>query len=177
MPHVCRHMLGVPCPESQIDEPPKMNEYFSRSNTQGVRRASYFSAVMRFLVLTAGVFLPLAAQAQDEGARFQQDPVEQVAVRLLVALAIIGILVVIYSLIRYRGSAVGPASWGVLLAGAVALPLLITGVGTILVFQRAERVEFCASCHLTMKPFVDDLKNPNEQQLGGPTLSKPIYSR
>jgi nitrate/TMAO reductase-like tetraheme cytochrome c subunit len=68
-------------------------------------------------------------------------------------------------LIRYKGSAVGPASWGVLLAGAVALPLLITGVGTILVFERAERVEFCASCHLTMQPFVDDLKNPKSNSL------------
>ena len=117
-----------------------MNECSSRSRAQGVRRTSHFSAAMRFLALNAGVFLPLTARAQDEGARFQQDPVEQVAVRLLVALAIIGILVVIYSLIRYRGSAVGPASWGVLLAGAVAFPLLISGVGTILVFQRAERV-------------------------------------
>ena len=88
MPYVCGHMLGVPRPESQIDEPPKMNEYFNRGNTQGARRTSHFSASMRFLVLSAGVFLPSAAQAQDESARFQQDPVEQVAVRLLVALAI-----------------------------------------------------------------------------------------
>ncbi len=52
----------------------------------------------------------------------------------------------------------GPVSWGLLFAGAVAIPLLITGVGTILVFQKAERVEFCASCHLTMKSFVDDMQ-------------------
>jgi cytochrome c nitrite reductase small subunit len=42
---------------------------------------------------------------------------------------------------------------------------LITGVGTILVFEKAERVDFCASCHLTMKPFVEDMKNPKSDSL------------
>jgi cytochrome c nitrite reductase small subunit len=125
----------------------------------------YWMALAKRGCLAGALLFPLAARAQDEASRFQQDPVETVAVRLLIALAVIGILVVTYSLIRYKGSAVGPASWGVLLAGAVALPLLITGVGTILVFERAERVEFCASCHLTMQPFVDDLKNPKSNSL------------
>src|ERR1700746_1945488 len=133
--------------------------------TQGNGRRLSLRAIVRSVLLSGFLLFPAVARAQEEGARFQRDPVEQVAVRVLVALAIIGILVVTYSLIRYRGAAVGPASWGVLIAGAVALPLLITGVGTILVFQRAERVEFCAPCHLTMKPFVDDLKNPTSKSL------------
>ena len=120
---------------------------------------------LRSLVLPCFVLLPAVARAQEEAARFQQDPVEQIAVRLLAGLAVIGVLIVTYSLIRYKGSAVGPVSWGALLTGAVAFPLLITGVGTILVFQRAERVEFCASCHLTMQPFVDDMKNPKSNSL------------
>lgn len=111
------------------------------------------------------VLFPLAARAQQEAARFQQDPVEQVGARVLVTLAIIGIGVVTYSLLKYRGAAVGPVSWGLLIAGAVAFPMLITGVGTILVFERAERVEFCASCHITMKAFVDDMKDPKSDSL------------
>jgi cytochrome c nitrite reductase small subunit len=82
-----------------------------------------------------------------------------------VTLAILGVGIVTYSLLKYRGAAVGPVSWGLLIAGAVAFPLLITGVGTILVFERAERVEFCASCHVTMKVFVDDMKNPKSDSL------------
>jgi cytochrome c nitrite reductase small subunit len=117
-------------------------------------------------VLLAGyVLFPLVARAQQEAARFQQDPVEQIGARLVVALAIIGAGVAIYSLLKYKGAAVGPISWGLLIAGAVAAPLLITGVGTILVFERAERVEFCASCHLTMKSFVDDMKDPKSMSL------------
>jgi len=118
------------------------------------------------LLLSVFPFFASAGSAPtDPAAQFQQDPVQKVAAGVLLVLAVIGIVIVIYSLIRYRGSAVGPASWVVLITGAVAFPLLITGVGTILVFQRAERVEFCASCHLTMQPFVDDLKNPKSNSL------------
>ncbi|MGH9711717.1 MAG: NapC/NirT family cytochrome c [Candidatus Acidiferrales bacterium] len=116
--------------------------------------------------LSAGLILfPSVARAQQEATRFQEDPVEQVAVRVVVTLAVIGIGVVIYSLLKYKGAAVGPTSWAFLLAGGVIFPLLITGVGTILVFERAERVEFCASCHLTMKSFVDDMKDPKSNSL------------
>lgn len=119
----------------------------------------------RALSLAAFLLFPLVARAQQEALRFQQDPAEHFAARLLVTLAIFGIGVVIYSLLRHHGTAVGPVSWGVLLVGAVVLPLSISGVGTILVFERAERVEFCNSCHLTMKSFVDDMKNPNSNSL------------
>lgn len=121
---------------------------------------------IRAVLLSTGfMILPFVARARQEASPFQQDPVEQVAARLLVALAIVGIAVVIYSLLKYKGAAEGAVSWGLLIAGAMAFPLLITGVGTILVFERAERVEFCASCHLTMKPFVDDMKNPKSDSL------------
>ena len=124
------------------------------------------TVTIRAVVLTAGFILfPLLTHAQQEASPFQQDPVEQVAARLLVALALIGIAVVLYSLLKYKGAAEGAVSWGLLIAGALAFPLLITSVGTILVFERAERVEFCASCHLTMKPFVDDMKNPKSDSL------------
>lgn len=122
-------------------------------------------AATQFFV-AAGFFLfPFIARAQQEAERFQQDPVEHVGARVLVAIAIAGIGVVTYSLLKYRGAAVGPVSWGLLIAGAVAFPMLISGVGTILVFEKAERVEFCASCHLTMKSFVDDMHDPKSNSL------------
>jgi hypothetical protein len=119
----------------------------------------------RVLALTGFVLFPFVARAQQDAQRFQQDPVEHLAARLVVALAFVGILVAIYSLLKYQGAVLGPVSWGLLFVGAVATPLLITGVGTILVFEKAERVEFCASCHLTMKSFVDDMKNPQSASL------------
>ncbi len=133
--------------------------------SQERKRRSRAGARVLALQLGGFAFFPSLARAQQEAARFQMDPVEHAAVRLLVALAIIGIVVVIYSLLKYKGAAVGPLSWGLLVAGTVASPLLITSVGTILVFERAERVEFCASCHLTMKSFVDDMKDPKSNSL------------
>ncbi len=96
---------------------------------------------------------------------FQQDPVDYYGSRFLAVLIVAGIALVLYSLIRYRGRAAGPVPWGVLLAGVAVLPILVTSAGTVLALQRAERVEFCASCHLTMKPFVDDMKNPKSGSL------------
>ncbi len=112
------------------------------------------------------LFSPMLARAQQpEALRFQQDPAEHVAVRLLVTLAIAGIVVVTYSLLKYKGRTARAFPWALLIAGTLALPLLITSTGTILVFDRAERVEFCASCHLTMKPFVDDMQDPKSNSL------------
>ncbi len=54
-------------------------------------------------MLTGFVLFPLVARAQQEAARFQQDPVERAAARFLVVLAIIGAGVTIYSLLKYRG--------------------------------------------------------------------------
>lgn len=119
---------------------------------------------MRFLWLAGLMLTPLLLRAQ-EGSQFQSDPVERFGARLLTCVIILGIAVVLYSLVRYRGRTVGAASWGVLALGAGILPVVSSGVGTVLVFERAERVEFCQSCHLTMKTFVTDMKDPKSESL------------
>src|SRR6267143_6831529 len=141
----------MPCKGPQMNRRLAMRSCPGVSRTRERKRRLRASARILGLLLAGFVLFPFLAGAQQEAARFQTDPVEHAAVRVLVALAITGIVVVIYSLLKYKGAAVGPLSWVLLIAGAVASPLLITGVGTILVFERAERVEFCASCHLTMK--------------------------
>lgn len=142
-----------------------MSSGYGNFGTRDRNRAWSTGARNRALLLVGVILFPVVARAQQEASRFQQDPVEHLAARLVAVLAIIGIGVVIYSLLKHRGEAVGPVSWGLLLMGAVAFPLSMTGVGTILVFERAERVEFCNSCHLTMKSFVDDMKNPKSNSL------------
>ena len=107
---------------------------------------------------------PLLVWAQ-EGSRFQQDPVEHFGARFLAVVIIVGIGVVLYSLMRYRGRTANAMSWGFLALGVGILPALSSGVGTVLVFERAERVQFCESCHLTMKVFVTDMKNPKSESL------------
>jgi len=42
---------------------------------------------------------------------------------------------------------------------------MFTGVGTILALERVRTVPLCGSCHLTMKPYVDDMMNPKSNSL------------
>jgi nitrate/TMAO reductase-like tetraheme cytochrome c subunit len=127
---------------------------------------------VKFRRLSAGLAAALAllpaqllAQGQAHASQFQQDPVERYGARVLTVIIVLGILVVLYSILRYRGRVTGPVSWGFLALGVAIFPVLTSGFGTVLVFERAERVEFCESCHLTMQSFVDDMKNPKSISL------------
>jgi cytochrome c nitrite reductase small subunit len=115
--------------------------------------------------LAAWAVFCAAAYGQEHANMFQTDPVEEYGSRFLQGVLTIGILLVVFSLLRYRGRIVGSSSMAVLVAGVVVLPSISLLLGTLLVFERAERVEFCASCHLTMQPYVDDLRNPDSNSL------------
>jgi len=109
------------------------------------------------------LFVPARAMAQQHA--FQQDPVDQYISRCLSVVIFIGVALVLWSLVRYRGRDVGVISWGFLIAGTCIFPMMLTGVGTILVFERVRTVPVCASCHLTMKSYVDDMMNPKSNSL------------
>ena len=47
----------------------------------------------------------------------------------------------------------------------LGVPVLVFLTGMPLVFERAERVEFCASCHLAMQRYVTDMANPKSESL------------
>ncbi|MCP5119360.1 MAG: hypothetical protein GY953_51825, partial [bacterium] len=106
-----------------------------------------------------------AAYGQADDAAFSGDPVEYYGVRFFIAILIFGAAIILYSLIRYRGRVHGPFSWVVLVAGVLVVPFISTMFGTLLVFERAERVEFCGSCHQAMQVYVDDMQNPNSESL------------
>jgi cytochrome c nitrite reductase small subunit len=121
------------------------------------------SGWLRALPCCAAILLPLAAHAQS--TNFHVDPVDYYGSRFLAGVIVLGIVILLYSLVRYRGRTSSPLAWGLLIVGAGLLPVFSSGFGTVLVFARAEKVEFCESCHLTMQSFVDDLKNPNSTSL------------
>jgi cytochrome c nitrite reductase small subunit len=105
------------------------------------------------------------AAATGAESPFLRDPVEFYGSRLLIALLVLGIILVLYSLVRFRGRVAGTWSWIVLVTAVAALPLASVAFGSLLVFERAERVEFCASCHLAMKVYVDDMVDPSSHSL------------
>ncbi len=74
---------------------------------------------------------------------FQQDPVDQYGSRFLAVVILIGAGLVLWSLFRYRGRDVGPISWGFLIASTSIFPMILSGVGTILVVERVKTVQLC----------------------------------
>lgn len=120
-------------------------------------RSEWYQRVLYGMVLFPG------ARLQQDTSQF--DPVDHYGSRVLAGLIVLGIVLVLYSLIRYRGKAAGAASWGVLVLGAGILPILVSSAGGVLVVERSQKVEMCNSCHLAMRPYVDDMKNPKSQSL------------
>jgi len=127
------------------------------------KRSRARRALQCFVALTCWTAWPCEAGAQQNA--FQQDPVDLYGSRFLAAVIVIGLGLVLYSLIRYRGRDSGPVSWGLLLAGSCVFPMILSGFGTILVVERVKTVKLCGSCHLTMKPYVDDMMNPQSNSL------------
>ena len=114
-----------------------------------------------FLLFPAGAF----AQAGDVAALFQRDPVEEHGARLLTGILALGIGLILYSLVRYRGRVQGSTTWAVFTFALIVLPFAVIAFGSILVFQRAEKVSFCGSCHLAMDAYVKDLLDPGSSSL------------
>ena len=78
------------------------------------------------------------------------------------ALILLGIIA---SLLVFRGRQTeGSALWVHLLCLGV-LPLGLLAVGNFATLEYATEVQFCGSCHLTMKPYIDDLHNPKSESL------------
>lgn len=106
-----------------------------------------------------------AAYGQIDESSFADDPAEYYGARFVSTLLVTGVALLLYSLIRYRGRVQSPLAWGLLIGGVLVVPSISTMFGTLLVFERAERVEFCGSCHEAMQIYVDDMRNPDSQSL------------
>jgi cytochrome c nitrite reductase small subunit len=96
--------------------------------------------------------------AQETIPDFQFDPLEELAASLLIWVSLLSLGVVLFTLYRVsRRQLVGLAGKGLLVVGVVVLPSFSVATGMLLVFARAERVEFCGSCHQAMDFFIDDM--------------------
>lgn len=122
------------------------------------RSGSRFRQVGRTVLLTAFLARPAATETLQD---FQYDPVEDWAARILVWVLLLSLATVGYLLITsLRGRLDGLLGKGLLITGVVLLPVFSVATGMLLVLARAERVEFCGSCHKIMADYVRDMTNP-----------------
>lgn len=98
-------------------------------------------------------------------SNFLRDPAEYYGSRVLIGTLIVAVAVNLYSLLKYRGRTNGSGAWTTLLLSAAVLPSFAVLLGTFLIFERAERVEFCGSCHAAMNAYVADMRRPDSPSL------------
>ncbi|MCI0356185.1 MAG: NapC/NirT family cytochrome c [Acidobacteria bacterium] len=98
----------------------------------------------------------ILAQAAD-GAHVNVDPVLVLLRQLSVGAAAAAVLMVLFLIFFQRKLTEGLLK---LLAfvGLLVLPMISLALGNLVGLEQAKKVEFCGSCHLTMAPYVSDLR-------------------
>ena len=134
-----------------------------------MRNGCHIGSAVGFPTFLSASLWVAVAHGQDDAAAlvhdFQHDPVEEWLASFLGIALVIGAAILLYSMVRHRGKLTGRSAWALLVAGVGVVPLLSVSFGNLLVFEKAEKVEFCASCHLTMQVYVDDMINPESESL------------
>jgi nitrate/TMAO reductase-like tetraheme cytochrome c subunit len=75
------------------------------------------------------------------------------------------LICIVLSLVVHRGRQTeGNALWLHLLSLGI-LPLVLLAVGNFSVLEYSKEERFCGSCHLTMKPYIDDLHDGTSRSL------------
>jgi len=87
------------------------------------------------------------------------------AIVLTVAVSVLILTCILLSVVVYRGRQTeGNALWLHLLSLGI-FPLVLLAVGNYSVLEYAKEERFCGSCHLTMKPYIDDLRDGKSRSL------------
>ena len=86
-----------------------------------------------------------------------RDPPEYYGSRLLISSLLVAVAATLFSLLRYHGNTNRPGAWASVVLSVCVLPPFALLVGTLLVLERAEKVEFCGSCHGAMSAYVADM--------------------
>lgn len=82
-----------------------------------------------------------------------------------IALGIIVLLVVLYTMIFHRGRLLERTAMWLHLVGLAILPLFILFLGNFVALEEAKKVSFCGSCHPVMDPYVNDMLDPTSKTL------------
>jgi len=81
----------------------------------------------------------------------------------VLCILILGLIVAAH-LLYGRRQTEGTALWLHVLALGI-FPVFLLVFGNFAVLEYATQEQFCATCHLTMKPYIDDLHRPNGKSL------------
>jgi nitrate/TMAO reductase-like tetraheme cytochrome c subunit len=115
------------------------------------------------LILIQGRVLLAWAQAGGD-AHVNVDPVLLLLRQLSVGSAAAAVLVVLLLIFFQRRLTEGLLKLSAFV-GLLVLPMISLALGNLVGLEQAKKVEFCGSCHLTMAPYVSDLRAPESTSL------------
>lgn len=87
------------------------------------------------------------------------------AVSTTTVLALAMIAAALASLVLGRRESRSATLGMVRLLGLFACPLFLFPIGNFATFETSKRVEFCATCHSAMDPYVNDMRSPESRTL------------
>ena len=87
------------------------------------------------------------------------------ATALTIGLSALILICILVSLIVYRGQQTEGNALRLHLLSLGIFPLLLLAVGSFAVLEVSKEVSFCGTCHIVMKPYIDDLHNAQSQSL------------
>lgn len=103
--------------------------------------------------------LPAAGEAAQWGSTLDW------AITLTIVLSAAILVYIVLARVVYRAHQTeGSALW-LHLAGLGILPLFLLVVGNFATLEYSKEVQFCGACHLVMKPYIDDLHDPQSTSL------------
>ena len=115
--------------------------------------------------MTLGARAEAASAAVHGGEVVRWGSALDWAIALTIGISALIVFGIVLSLVVFRGRQTeGTALWVHLLSLGV-LPLGLLAIGNFAALEYATEVQFCGACHLTMKPYIDDLHNKQSQSL------------
>lgn len=111
----------------------------------------------------------IISQAYAAGGGGPQEGITgtEVAKILGIVLSLLILALIVFVVKRHRHDLMNPTTRWLHLLSLCIIPTFILFLGNFVAYEEAKEVNFCASCHPVMDPYVNDLKDPNTKNLAG----------
>jgi nitrate/TMAO reductase-like tetraheme cytochrome c subunit len=114
------------------------------------------------------LFFPIATQLYAAtGAPQEGITGVELAKILGLGLGVLTLVLILFVFFYHRKSPLSQTAKWLHLLSLCVIPVFLLFLGNFVAYEEAKELEFCASCHPVMDPYVNDLKDPKSTTLAG----------
>ncbi len=89
----------------------------------------------------------------------------ELAKNLGLGLGVLTLALIIYTFLVHRKSPLSQTARWLHFLSLCIIPVILLFLGNLVAYEEAKELEFCASCHPVMDPYVNDLRDPKSTNL------------